>query len=97
MWNKGSDSHVSLAIGIYYYIFPGLSETFFSCLGMKAVVSGPSTAKTVEKACQEPCILSLQAVALAITSVSSRVVGFPLSITIFPFTITVSISPGLIQ
>jgi predicted nucleotide-binding protein (sugar kinase/HSP70/actin superfamily) len=54
--NKGGDNSVPLTIGIprmfYYYIYPDLWETFFSALGMKLVVSGPSTARTVEKASQ---------------------------------------------
>jgi len=36
----------------FYYIYPDLWEAFFSELGMKPVVSGPSTKKTVEKASQ---------------------------------------------
>jgi predicted nucleotide-binding protein (sugar kinase/HSP70/actin superfamily) len=36
----------------FYYIYPGLWETFFSELGMEPIVSGPSTIKTVEKASQ---------------------------------------------
>jgi len=56
IWKKSADSCVPLTIGIprmfYYYIYPALWETFFIGLGMKPVVSGPSTAKTVEKASQ---------------------------------------------
>jgi predicted nucleotide-binding protein (sugar kinase/HSP70/actin superfamily) len=36
----------------YYYLYPGLWETFFHELGMKPIVSGPSTTKTVERASQ---------------------------------------------
>lgn len=56
MSESGAESCISLTIGIprmfFYYIYPGLWETFFSELGMKPVVSGPSTVKTVEKASQ---------------------------------------------
>jgi len=51
---KGAGDVLPLTVGIprmfYYYIYPGLWETFFRELGMKPVVSGMSTAKTVEKA-----------------------------------------------
>lgn len=53
---SASPGHRSLRIGIprmfFYYIYPGLWETFFSELGMEPVVSRPSTIKTVEKASQ---------------------------------------------
>ncbi len=56
MWKKSADSCIPLTIGIprmfFYYIYPDLWETFFSELGMKPVVSRPSTAKTVERASQ---------------------------------------------
>lgn len=46
----------SMKIGIprmfFYYMYPGLWEAFFRGLGMEPVVSGPSTARTVEKASQ---------------------------------------------
>lgn len=56
MSESSAESCISLTIGIprmfFYYIYPGLWETLFSELGMKPVVSGPSTVKTVEKASQ---------------------------------------------
>lgn len=56
MWKSGHYSGSSLRIGIprmfFYYIYPNLWETFFSELGMKPIVSRPSTTKTVEKASQ---------------------------------------------
>jgi predicted nucleotide-binding protein (sugar kinase/HSP70/actin superfamily) len=56
MWKKSADSRVPLTIGLprmfFYHIYPDLWETFFSELGIKPIVSGPSTAKTVEKASQ---------------------------------------------
>lgn len=56
MWKSGHYSSSSLSIGIprmfSYYIYPNLWETFFSELGMKPIVSRPSTTKTVEKASQ---------------------------------------------
>jgi len=55
-WKSASPDHRSLRIGIprmfFYYIYPGLWETFFSELGMEPVVSMPSTIRTVEKASQ---------------------------------------------
>jgi len=54
MWKASPKSCSSLRIGIprmfFYYIYPNLWETFFSELGMKPIVSRPSTTKTVEKA-----------------------------------------------
>lgn len=56
MLKKGIDSRIPLTIGIprmfFYYMYPDLWVTFFSELGMKPVVSRPSTVKTVEKASQ---------------------------------------------
>ena len=56
MWKKGADSRIPLTIGIprmfFYYIYPALWETFFRELGMKPIVSRPSTVKTVRKASQ---------------------------------------------
>lgn len=56
MWKSGTDSPGSLRIGIprmfFYYIYPDLWETFFRELGMKPIVSRPSTVKTVRKASQ---------------------------------------------
>ncbi len=56
LWKSTSPDHRSLRIGIprmfFYYIYPGLWETFFSELGMEPIVSRPSTIKTVEKASQ---------------------------------------------
>lgn len=55
-WKSASPDHRSLRIGIprmfFYYIYPGLWETFFSELGMEPVVSRPTTIRTVEKASQ---------------------------------------------
>ncbi len=54
MGKSGANSRSSLRIGIprmfFYYIYPNLWETFFRELGMKPIVSMPSTTKTVEKA-----------------------------------------------
>ena len=56
LWKSASQEHRSLKIGIprmfFYYIYPGLWETFFSELGMEPVVSRPTTIKTVERASQ---------------------------------------------
>jgi len=56
LWKSASSGHRSLRIGIprmfFYYIYPGLWETFFSELGMEPVVSRPTTVRTVEKASQ---------------------------------------------
>ncbi len=47
---------VTLRIGIprmfFYFMYPGLWETFFREIGMEPVLSGPSTVKTVERASQ---------------------------------------------
>ena len=55
-WKSASPGHRSFRIGIprmfFYYIYPGLWETFFSELGMEPVVSRPTTIRTVEKASQ---------------------------------------------
>lgn len=52
--NKERNHAESLEIGIprtlFYFSYPGLWETFFREIGMKPLVAGPSTQRTVERA-----------------------------------------------